>query len=52
MTEEDVLVVIDDTGVHMGLPEDELPLSRKLLVYKYAAIAFSPAFCLHSVCRS
>jgi hypothetical protein len=27
-----VLVVIDETGVHMGLPEDQdLPPSRKLL---------------------
>lgn len=31
VAEDDVLVVIDETGVHMGLPEDEVPMGRKLL---------------------
>lgn len=30
VSEHDVVVVIDKTGVHMGLPEDELPMGRKL----------------------
>ena len=52
VSEHDVLVVIDKTGVHMGLPEDELPMGRKLRQWCAPPLASQCVLCAVKGCSA